>query len=1012
MEHCFSRPKRISLLLGWSLLTGVVLSSLVSVPAADKPADAEKRAEAKSIAKPPLFETKILPIFKAKCAGCHNPKSQKGELDLTTLSGVLKGSESGEIVEKNKPDESLLYEMVEKGLMPPEESKKPLTKAEIELIRRWIAGGMKSQSGVVGEQALNQHNVIPIMNLRCTVCHGLRKQEAGLDLRSKASMLKGGKSGPAIVPGKPTESLVLKRIHAREMPPRKLLIDFGVRPIETPEIETITQWIALGAPEEEIAPDVANIEPDPLVTHEDRQYWAFQAPKRSVVPKVKNQNRVHNAIDAFLLRKLEENGRSLSPEAEKLTLIRRAAFDLTGLPPQWEDVEKFLSDDSPKAYENLVEQYLASPQYGERWGQYWLDLAGYSDSEGKRSADVIRQFAWKYRDYVIRAFNDDKPYDRFLLEQLAGDELLNYEQTDALTGEMMENLVATGFLRMAPDGTGADIVNTVVERMEVVSDELEILGSVVMGLTIKCAQCHSHKYDPIPQRDYYRLVAVFKGAYDVHDWLKSTSVAGQTRGTPKGRMLRYSSPEEKRHWESEKAVIQKQINRANAKLAKTQKRLTGKHLSERLAKLPKELLADLRKMLATPAKHRDEIQNYLASKFEKNLAIDADLLKKIDPAFKKESAATQNTVKKLKATMPQEPGIRALWDRGEPSLTYIFRRGESTNPGRLVGPGVPSALTDGKTFFEPTPPWPGSKKTGRRLAFSKWLIHPEHPLTARVMVNRIWYHHFGRGLVKSLGNFGKTGVPPSHPELLDWLATEFVSHGWSVKKMHRLIMNSSAYRQSSKLTPKLEELDPENILVSRMLIRRMDAEVVRDSILSIAGELVPIPHGKPDPVDVRADGLVTSKRGANGWRRSIYVLHRRKEMPTILENFDHPQMIPNCIERPDSTVSSQALHLMNNMTIRQLADDFAQRIQNEVGTDSYRQVERVFQVALSRMPTDEEKDLSHRTLIALKEAWGKNLNQDNPPEQDNPENADTASTKALANFCHTMLNSAAFLYID
>ena len=230
--------------------------------------------------------------------------------------------------------------------------------------------------------------------------------------------------------------------------------------------------------------------------------------------------------------------------------------------------------------------------------------------------------------------------------------------------------------------------------------------------------------------------------------------------------------------------------------------------------------------------------------------------------------------------------------------------------------------------------------------------------------------------------------------------------------MHRLIMNSSAYRQSSKLTTKLEELDPENILVSRMLIRRMEAEVVRDSILSVAGQLEPTPHGKPDPVDVRADGLVTSKRGANGWRRSIYVLHRRKEMPTILENFDHPQMIPNCIERPNSTVTSQALHLMNNAMIRQLADYFAQRIQNEVGTDSYRQVERVYQVALGRMPTDEEKDLSHRTLIALKEEWKKNLKQDDQSKHDNLTYEDEAATKALANFCHTMLNSAAFLYID
>ena len=296
---------------------------------------------------------------------------------------------------------------------------------------------------------------------------------------------------------------------------------------------------------------------------------------------------------------------------------------------------------------------------------------------------------------------------------------------------------------------------------------------------------------------------------DVHGWMKSTFVmTARTNKHFQERILSYSTPEEKRKLKSKKAIIQKQIAQANAKLAKTQKRLTEIHLNERLAKLP----ADLRKTLATPAEKRDEIQNDLVSKFEKNLAIDADLLKKIDPTFKKESSAADTKVRTLKATMPPEPSIRALWDRGEPSLTYIFRRGESTNPGRLVEPGVPSVLTDGKTPFEPTPPWPNSNKTGRRLAFAKWLINPEHPLTARVMINRIWYHHFGRGIVKSLGNFGKTGVPPSHPELLDWLASEFVSCHWSVKEMHRLIMNSSAYRQVSMFTEKLEQIDPENIL--------------------------------------------------------------------------------------------------------------------------------------------------------------------------------------------------------
>lgn len=1006
MERTFSKIGIFSVLSACLAVSALLLSLQTASTAADKVSKDSKPVEKNSADAAPIFEKDILPIFMAKCAECHNSKKFEAELDLTSMTAVAKGGESGEILIKNKPDESILYEVVHEGLMPPEETKKPLSKAEITLIHRWITTGAKSLS-IVAEKRFNQHDIIPIMNLRCTVCHGLRQQDGGLDLRTKAAMLKGGKSGPAIVLGKPAESLVLKRIHAQEMPPRKLLVDFGVRPIETPEIDTLSKWIAQGAPEVEIQPDAATTKADPLVTDADRQFWSFQPPKRPVAPTVKSQNRVRNAIDAFLLRKLEENKLSFSAEAEKLTLIRRVAFDLTGLPPAWGDVEKFLADDSPKAYENMVEKYLSSPQYGERWGQYWLDLAGYSDSEGKRSADVVRKYSWKYRDYVVRAFNNDKPYDRFLLEQLAGDELLDYESVDALTPEMQDNLVATGFLRMAPDGTGSDIVNTVVERMEVVSDELHVLGAGVMGLTIKCAQCHSHKYDPIPQRDYYRLMAVFKGAYDVHDWLKSTSVAGQTKGAPKGRVLKYATAEEKQAYESARAAVQKQIDAAKAKIAQKQKQLTEKNVNARLAKLPRELHEDLKKTLSTPAAKRDVIQKYLASKFEKTLKIDAKELKKIDAGFKKEAAAADKKIKALQGTMPREPGIRALWDRGEPSLTYIFRRGESTNPGRLVGPGVLSVLSDGKTPFEAKPPWPGAKKTGRRLAFAKWLTNPRQPLTARVMVNRIWNHHFGRGIVTSLGNFGKTGVAPTHPELLDWLATQFVERGWSIKAMHRLMMNSSAYRQQAVVTPRIEELDPENGLVSHMSIRRMEAEVVRDSILAVSGQLELKPHGNPDPVAVRADGLVTSERGANGWRRSLYVLHRRKEMPTILENFDLPQMIPNCIERPDSTVSSQALHLMNNAMILDLADYFAKRITSDVGDDPYKQVERVYQVALSRMPSDAEKDLSHQTLVALRAEWNKSLEKDGKPAD-----ADEAAARALANFCHTVINSASFLYID
>lgn len=980
------------------LIAGLTLLSVANV---DRLCAADEKLAPGTV---PRFERDVLPVFKSKCAGCHNPKSPKAELDLTSAAGVFRGGESGEIVEKGNPADSLLFEMVHEKLMPPK-GKPQLSDREIKLIETWIKTGAHADSA--SRTTVSQHDVLPILFARCTVCHGLRKQEAGLDLRSKALMLKGGKSGPAIVPGKPQDSLLLKRIHAKDMPPGKLIIQVGVRPPEADEIAIITDWIAAGCPEIEMQPDIATTVGDPLVSEEDRQFWAFQPPKPQVVPPVKATTRVRNAIDAFVLARLEARGMTLSPDADRLTLIRRVAFDLTGLPPRWKDVEQFLADKRPDAYEQMVDRFLAADDYGERWGQHWLDLAGYADSEGKRSADPIRPHAWRYRDYVVRAFQNDKPYDRFLMEQIAGDELADYENAPKMTPELIDNLVATAFLRMAPDGTGSDIVNTVIERLEVITDEIDILGSSVMGLTMKCAQCHSHKYDPIPQRDYYRLMAIFRGAYDEHDWLKPSFVPGQTVVRSPGRVLDFATVEEKAQWQAEKAAIQREIAGLKSALDAKRKQLTEKHVSARLAKLPAELRADLKKMLATPAGKRDAVLKYLGMKFEQQLKVSEAELKKLESGFAKEITKTEKRTKELTAKIPPKPMIRALWDRGVPSPAYIYRRGEFNNPGRLVGPGVPSMLTDGKTPFNVEPPWPGAKKTGRRLAFAKWLTQPNHPLTARVMVNRVWKYHFGTGIVKSTENFGHTGDRPTHPELLDWLAGEFVGQGWSVKAMHRLMLNSSVYRQRSSLVVNAMQADPENSLLWRMPLKRLEAEAVRDSIALVADRLDPRRFGKPDPVDVRPDGLVTSLPTKAGYRRSIYVLHRRKEMPTILENFDLPQMIPNCIERPSSTVASQALHLMNNTMIRELSQDFADSTLRNVGDQPDRQVDYVYKTALSRPPSIEEQQFAVAAIGELTRQWEIELSVDGKPGDPT-----AAKRKALSNFCHTIVNSAAFLYVD
>ena len=847
-------------------------------------------------AEPVSFEKDIKPLLQAKCIKCHSAKARKAELDLTSAAGLLKGGESGPAIVAGKPDKSLLYEKVHSGEMPPKKEGR-LSAAEIENMRRWIAEGAKTTAAEAKAEPVHQHDVYPILMRRCTMCHGRNIQEGGLDLRSRAALIRGGKSGTAIVLGKPDESLLIKKLQAGTMPPRNRLVEASVKPIEATEIDVLAKWIAAGAPELDIQPDVATTTLDTLVTDKDRDFWSFRPAKTVQIPIVRTKERVRNPIDAFILEKLEAKGQALSLEADRQTLLRRASFDLTGLPPDPAEYVAFLADTSPEAYERMIDRLLASPRYGERWGRKWLDLAGYADSEGKREQDLPRPHAWRYRDYVIRAMNEDKPYSRFLLEQIAGDELADYEKGE-ITPEIYDNLVATGFLRMVPDASWANITGYLPDRLEVIADEIDVLGSTVMGLTLKCARCHTHKFDPIPHRDYYRLAAILKGALDEHDWLRPDirpGIGPVSQDVVAGRLLPHVPPSERKAWQASKKG--------------------------------------------------------------------------------------------------EEPKIQALWDRGEPTPTYIYRRGDPLSPGRLVGPGVPSMLTDGKTPFEVKPPWPGAKQTGRRLAFARWLIQTDHPLTWRVEVNRIWKHHFGRGIVSTLDNFGKAGSLPSHPELLDWLAHEFVASGSSRKAMHRLMMTSSVYRQRSEASA------TSDVLFARMPFTRLDAEALYDTLVWVAGRNDEVRYGPADSVIVRKDGLITPTMAERGWRRLIYVKQARRQLPTHLENFDFAQMNPNCVERRDSTVATQALYLLNNDMVELVADFFARRVEREVGNDPATQVERVYLLALSRLPSQAEKDVGVEALRKLKNEWAKT-------------HLRTASTKALATYCHAIVNSAAFVYVD
>jgi hypothetical protein len=939
--------------------------------------------------KAPEFESEIAPLLQAKCWSCHGESTPQAGLNLRTADSILKGGKSGPAVKPGSSAGSLLIEKVVSNAMPPGPEK--LNPKEITLLRSWVDHWSSE-----AHREITEKDILPIFQMRCVVCHGKRKQEGGLDLRSQASRLKGGKSGPALIPGKPDESLLMQKITSGQMPPPKLLFEYFVRPPTSPEVEILRKWIAAGAPaapRELVADETADL----LVSDKDRAFWSFQPPKRPPVPKVSDSKLIRNPIDAFLLQKLQAKNLTFSPAADRLVLLRRAYLDLTGLPPSPAEVHAYLEDQRPESYERMIDHLLDSPHYGERWAQFWLNAAGYSDSEGIIDEDRIRPNAWRYRDYVIRSLNADKPYDQFLTEQIAGDELVNYKQAKEVAAEITDKLVATGFLRMVPDGTYSPANGSVAERMNVIADEIEVLSSSVMGLTVGCARCHNHKYDPIPQRDYYRLSAILQTAYDPYDWVKPTE-----------RNLDLAPENERREVAAFNAPIEAEIKNLEKSLEAKAGPLRAKSIRDRIAPLPEAVRTDLQTLLATEEAKRTSVQKYLADKFQETLKVTNDDLAKQFPEFKTELDTSNKAIAQAKKKLREKPEIRALYEMGgDASPAYLLRRGDAQSIGEAVQPGTPSVLKTGLTAYKVTPPWKDA--SGRRLALARWLVQPDHPLTARVMVNRIWMHHFGRGLVASPSNFGRNGVPPSHPELLDWLATEFVRTGWSMKSMHKLIMTSAAYRQSSDVDAQRRSTDAENILLSRMPLRRMDAEQLYDSILEVTGRRDDARFGPAVSVDTRGGGEIIAQGSKKaGWRRAIYTLQRRTTPMTMLDVFDLPPMSPNCIERSSSTVPTQALQMMNSGIVRDHARFWAGRLIDEFGSNQEQQIEHAYLRALSRRPSPVEVKQAFEDIAKLTTYWEAHLKTEN----DEAPRSSTARWSALASFCHALLNSAEFTYID
>lgn len=862
---------------------------------------------------------------------------------------------------------------------------------------------LASSMAEAGTKRTFEVDVRPILKTHCFQCHGEEsKTEGSLDVRLVRLLLSGGDSGPAIVSGYSGESYLIERLETGEMPP-------GEAKVSAKELRVIREWIDQGA--RTARPEPADV--DQLTfTEEERSFWSLQPVVALPVPEVRSTNRVRTPVDAFVLKRLEREGLSFSPDADKRTLIRRAFFDLIGLPPSPEDVDAFLADRRPGAWSRLLDRLLDSDHYGERWGRHWLDVAGYADSDGYSEKDRVRESAWKYRDYVIRSLNADKPLDQFLTEQLAGDELVSRPYRN-LSDVDKDRLIATGFLRNAPDGTGDRAVNQDVARNEVVAETINIVSSSLLGMSIGCARCHNHRFDPITHVDYHRTRAIFEPAYDWKNW----------RSTEERRISLWSDAERQLSED-----VDAELKQAADERAAQIKRHLADALEIEIAKLPADVQtkADIIRDGVLNRSRSDRTAEQVAI-LKKHFALDVyvgTLSQLYAERYQKELKEHNTRIANITARRPKENFIRTLSEiPGKVPVTYLFRRGSHTQPAEEVLPGGLSVLTRGK----PLTPASSSRleTTGRRLAYAKILTSGQHPLVGRVLVNRIWMHHFGRGIVGTPGDFGSQGERPTHPELLDWLADHFVKNRWRLKSFHKLLMMSTMYRQSSTRTEALDAIDPDNHLLGRMNLRRLDAESIRDTVLAVSGNLNATLHGPP--MSVTADGvgqvvIGTPKNDREGrvialkenaaFRRSIYVQARRTLKLGMLAAFDAPTMTPNCEQRNSSTVANQALLFMNNAELLRQSEIFAERVAKDAGNDVAAQTSRAWRLALSSEPTSKQIERSVAFYGVQEKLARQRISELTPDEANKFRFADHPEKQALAAFCQFLLSNNAFLYVD
>jgi mono/diheme cytochrome c family protein len=790
-----------------------------------------------------------------------------------------------------------------------------------------------------------EKRIRPLLADHCYKCHstGADKVKGGLLLDSRASLLKGGDTGPGFVPGTPEKSLLIEAVGWKnddlQMPPKKKLSE--------QQIADLTAWVKMGAPwPGGDKPAVATAKKEFKITDKDKAHWAFRPVKKPAPPAVKNKTWAVNPIDAFVLAKLEAKGRAPNPPADKRALVRRVYYDITGLPPSPQEVEAFVADKSPKAWEALVDRLLASPHYGEQWGRHWLDLVRFAETNSYERDDA-KPRAWRYRDYVIRAFNDDKPYDQFIREQLAGD-----EQPD----KSADSITATGYYRLGVwDDEPAD---KELARFDMLDDILATTGQVFLGLTVDCARCHDHKIDPIAQRDYYAMLSFFQ------------NVNHYRNGGPTDEVPLPVSPADAR--------------------AKDPVRIAAEEKRQGLQSRVTELEEHFRLLHAPDKAAQTDIAKLIKREGFRVLGKEA---------FDRYQQLTKELAALLKDKTAGDIALAVTEAGPKPPETFVLLRGSPANKGDKVEPAFLQVLD---------PPSPGivpatAKSSGRRLALANWIASKDNQLTPRVLANRVWQHHFGRGIVRSPNNFGTQGDAPTHPELLDWLASEFVEKGWRLKALHRLILTSNTYRMASHASVAALKADPQNDLLSHFDMRRLTAEEIRDSILAATGTLNAGMFGPGIYVDIPQEVLAGQSKPGHGWgkssaeeqaRRSIYIFVKRSLLTPILASFDLAETDRSAPVRFASTQPTQALGMLNSAFVNEQAAKFADRLRREAGEDITRQVRFALNLATSRPPSSAEIKRGVAFIEALQRTDG------------------ASSDAALKSFCLLALNLNEFLYLD